>query len=102
MAFCFKTTSGPSAPFMRDDNVTVKNPDGTTSSVPRTSFADCEYVVLTGGDYVSTYQTYASVMAEPFDAATAGQYFGFAFAMTVSIWALAYGAGEVIDFLRRS
>jgi hypothetical protein len=42
------------------------------------------------------------VMAEPFDSATAGAYFGFAFASTVSLWALAHGAGHVVSFIRRA
>jgi hypothetical protein len=42
------------------------------------------------------------VATQPFDAATAGEYFGFAFASTVALWALAYGAGQVIKLIRNS
>lgn len=40
------------------------------------------------------------LMAEPFDAATAGAYFGFAFASTVFVWLLALGAGSIIKMVR--
>lgn len=40
--------------------------------------------------------------SQPFSAATAGEYFGFAFAATVGLWALAYGAGQVIKLVRTS
>lgn len=40
------------------------------------------------------------LMAEPFDAATAGAYFGFAFASTVFVWLLALGAGMVIKMVK--
>lgn len=42
------------------------------------------------------------LMAEPFDAATAGQYFGFAFASTVFVWLLSLGAGMIIKMVRSS
>lgn len=40
------------------------------------------------------------LMVEPFDAATAGAYFGFAFASTVFVWLLALGAGMVIKMVK--
>jgi hypothetical protein len=40
--------------------------------------------------------------AEPFDPATAGSFFAFAFVSTIGVWALAYGAGEVIQFFRKA
>lgn len=40
------------------------------------------------------------LMAEPFDAATAGAYFGFAFASTVFVWLLSLGAGVVIKLVK--
>jgi hypothetical protein len=42
------------------------------------------------------------LMAEPFDAATAGAYFGFAFASTVFVWLLALGAGSIIKMVRQA
>lgn len=38
--------------------------------------------------------------AEPFDASTAGAYFGFAFASTVFVWLLSLGAGAIIKMVR--
>ncbi len=38
--------------------------------------------------------------AEPFDSATAGAFFGFAFASTVFVWLLSFGAGAVIRMVR--
>lgn len=40
------------------------------------------------------------LMAEPFDAATAGAFFGFAFASTVFVWLLALSAGMVIKMVK--
>ena len=40
------------------------------------------------------------LMAEPFDPATAGQYFGFAFASTCFVYLLAWGAGMVIKMVK--
>lgn len=40
------------------------------------------------------------LMADPFDAGVAGQYFGFAFASTVFVWLLALGAGAVIKMVK--
>jgi hypothetical protein len=41
------------------------------------------------------------LMAEPFDSVTAGAYFGFAFASTVGLWAVAHGAGQLVKFVGR-
>lgn len=40
------------------------------------------------------------LMAEPFDAATAGAYFGFAFASTVFIWLTSLGFGYVLKMVK--
>ncbi|NTV93908.1 MAG: hypothetical protein HGA75_00630 [Thiobacillus sp.] len=40
------------------------------------------------------------LMAEPFDSATAGQYFGFAFASTCFVYLFAWGAGMVVKVIR--
>lgn len=40
------------------------------------------------------------MMAEPFDAATAGAYFGFAFASTVFVWLVSLSAGMVIRMVK--
>ena len=40
------------------------------------------------------------LMAEPFDSATAGAYFGFAFASTVFVWLFSLGAGMVIRMVK--
>jgi hypothetical protein len=39
-------------------------------------------------------------MAEPFDAATAGSYFGFAFASTVFLWLFSLGIGHVLKMIK--
>lgn len=63
------------------------------------------------GSTVSVVQAYLitpseaakfDLMAEPFDAATAGAYFGFAFASTVFVWLLALGAGSIIKMVRQA
>ena len=41
-----------------------------------------------------------NLMAEPFDSATAGAYFGFAFASTVFVWLLSLSAGMVIRMVK--
>lgn len=41
-----------------------------------------------------------NLMAEPFDPAIAGQYFGFAFASTCFVYLLAWAAGMVIKMVR--
>ena len=40
------------------------------------------------------------LMAEPFDASTAGSYFGFAFASTVFVWLFSLGAGMIIRMVK--
>lgn len=40
------------------------------------------------------------LMAEPFDAATAGAFFGYAFASTVALWMFALGVGKVINMIK--
>jgi hypothetical protein len=45
--------------------------------------------------------TRLELMADPFDAATAGGYFGFAFAATVFVYLLSFGAGIVIKMVRQ-
>lgn len=40
------------------------------------------------------------LMAEPFDSATAGAYFGFAFASTVFVWLFSLGAGMIIRMVK--
>lgn len=42
------------------------------------------------------------LMAEPFDAVVAGQYFGFAFASTVFVWLFSLGVGYVLKMVRQS
>lgn len=42
------------------------------------------------------------LMAEPFDAAVAGQYFGFAFASTVFVFLLALCCGAIIKMVKSS
>jgi hypothetical protein len=102
MPSCGFTATGPSAPFYLSNTVTVTNADGTTSTVARTDFSTCEFVVLSGQDYANTYQIYKQVMSEPFSPAQAGEYFGFAFATTIMIWSLAYGAGRLVDLIKNS
>jgi len=43
-----------------------------------------------------------TLASRPFTPAVAGQYFGFAFVTTISIWALAYGAGQLYSFIRKN
>jgi hypothetical protein len=61
------------------------------------------------GQTVSVVQAYLitpseaakfNMNAEPFDSATAGAFFGFAFASTVFVWLLSLGAGAVIKMVR--
>lgn len=40
------------------------------------------------------------LMSEPFDAVTAGEYFGFAFASTVFVWLFSLGVGMIIRMVR--
>lgn len=40
------------------------------------------------------------LMAEPFDSATAGAYFGFAFASTVFLWLFSLGIGYVLKTVK--
>lgn len=47
-----------------------------------------------------TEATTLDLMATPFDAATAGAYFGFAFASTVFVWLLSLGAGAIIKMVK--
>jgi hypothetical protein len=39
---------------------------------------------------------------QPFDPVTAGGYFSFALASTVTVWWIAHQAGAVIDFFRKA
>jgi hypothetical protein len=80
MPFCFKTVTGPSAPFALDGAI-VTNADGTTTFKPRTDFANCEYVVLSGADYGSWQQL---VSMSPDEASAIGMQIGV-------VWAIAYG-----------
>lgn len=41
------------------------------------------------------------LMAEPFDAATAGAYFGFAFASTLFLWLFSIGCGHVLKTVKQ-
>lgn len=41
------------------------------------------------------------LMSEPFDPAAAWGFFSFAFAVTVAIWWVAHGAGEIINMVRK-
>lgn len=41
------------------------------------------------------------LMAEPFDAATAGAYFGFAFTSTVFLWLFSIGCGYVLKMVKQ-
>jgi hypothetical protein len=42
------------------------------------------------------------IAAEPFNSAMAGQFFGASFAMTIGIWWVAHGVGEVLDLIRKT
>lgn len=44
--------------------------------------------------------TFLELMAQPFDAVKAGEFFGFAFASTLFIYCAALAAGSVLRFLR--
>lgn len=48
-----------------------------------------------------TAATALDLMADPFDPATAGAYFGFAFAATVFVYLLSFGAGIVVKMVRQ-
>jgi hypothetical protein len=80
MPVCFKTAVGPAAPFSPEGTF-VTNPDGTTTLKPRTDFANCEYVVLSGADYGSWQQL---VSMSPDEASAIGMQIGV-------VWAIAYG-----------
>ncbi|WP_230023146.1 hypothetical protein [Massilia sp. Bi118] len=73
---------------------------GLVTTVPRTDFTSCDYVIWSGADYVTTVVKYNQVMAEPFDPAVAGEYFVFAFASTVGLWWVAHSVGKVVGMLR--
>lgn len=40
------------------------------------------------------------LMAEPFDAAQAGAFFGFAFASTIFVWLFSLGVGHIVKLVR--
>lgn len=46
--------------------------------------------------------SFFDAIAAPFDTATAGAFFGFAFASTIFLWLTALGAGAVIRFVRHA
>ena len=66
--------------FMPDYKV-VSNPDGTTSNVQRTDYAQCEWVVLQGGDY-GNWQQLVNMSVD--EASVIGIQIGL-------VWAIAYG-----------
>jgi hypothetical protein len=80
-----------------------------------TDYASCELVGTSGAEWARMQSTMATVEAAPWKSASTGagvpadvdplllgQFFGFAFASTVTLWAVAYGAGQVISFIRRA
>jgi hypothetical protein len=80
MPVCFKTAPGPLAPFAPDYQ-SVTNADGTVTSVPRTDFAKCEWVVLNGADY-GNWQQLVNMSVD--EASVIGIQIGV-------VWAIAYG-----------
>lgn len=50
----------------------------------------------------SSEATRLDLMANPFDAAEAGAYFGFAFAATMFVYLLSFSAGLVIKMVREA
>lgn len=47
-----------------------------------------------------TEAAFLDAMAQPFDPATAGSYFGFAFASTVFLYLVSLGCGSLIQMVR--
>lgn len=49
-----------------------------------------------------TQAGFFDAMAQPFDSATAGAYFGFAFASTIFVFLLSLGCGALISMVKDS
>lgn len=56
-----------------------------------------EAILITPAEAEQLYQ-----LTQPFDAALAAQYFAFAFATTVAMYLLAFGAGLVIKMVKQA
>jgi hypothetical protein len=89
MPVCFKTANGPSAPFSID-RVPITNPDGSVSpGDPRTDYQNCEWVVMTGGDYAS----------QPWNMSAADG--ALISASIISVWLAAYWVRSLINVVKK-
>lgn len=86
----------------------------TPADVAQTDLTLCDVVLFTGKEWQASAMLANSAMpvqsgsggqagdVPAVDPATAGAYFGLAFASTITLWAVAHGAGQLIKFVRRS
>jgi hypothetical protein len=91
MPTCFKTVTGPSAPFAIDRKAGVTNPDGSvTPGDPRTDYQNCEYVVMSGADWANSPWNMSATDGALISAAI------------VSVWMAAYVVRSVINVVKGS
>lgn len=78
--------------------VCVPGSDGVQAACP----AGQVQSVTQGYVIASSESVRFDLMAEPFDGATASAFFSFAMVSTITVGVLAYKAGELVAFIRRS
>lgn len=89
MPFCFKTAVGPGAPFSLDGTTTTNTSTGVTTFTPRTDYANCEFVVLSGADYAASASPFS--MSVP-DAQAIGTQIAL-------VWAIAWSFRVLADMV---
>lgn len=92
-------TGAPSTLYAVQDMTTYSPTTG-----PVLPLNECKAIVFTGAEYAQSMMLAGggSAAQTPFSSATASQFFGFAFAMTVGIWWVAHGVGQVLQTIRRT
>jgi hypothetical protein len=86
------SSSGP------PNELLVKN----NTAVVVTDLTQCELVGFTGQEYGASVMLANASAGKAVDFPLAGEYFAWSFVSTIVLWSVAYGAGQLIELIRKS
>lgn len=73
-----------------------------TAAAPATDLTQCAMVGFTGQEYGASVMLANASAGKVVDFPLAGEYFAWSFVSTIVLWSVAYGAGQLIELIRRS
>lgn len=72
-----------------------------TAVAQPSDLTQCALVGFTGQEYGASVMLANASAGKAVNFPLAGEYFGWAFGSTLTLWAVAYGAGRLIDLIKK-